>query len=103
MPISKEKQKLYPDNWPEIRARILKRADNRCENCGAENYKPNPETGPRVVLTIAHVNHNPRNNEDNNLRSWCPRCHLRHDAKHHAENARKTRDKKNGIIRLPFE
>lgn len=28
----------YPTNWPEIRARILERAQNRCERCGIDNY-----------------------------------------------------------------
>ena len=31
--------KYYPANWhTEIRPRILKRADNKCEICGVENY-----------------------------------------------------------------
>ena len=29
----------YPDNWKtEIRPSILKRAENKCEKCGVENY-----------------------------------------------------------------
>lgn len=34
MPIN---YKDYPPNWKEIRARILKRAKNKCEHCGLEN------------------------------------------------------------------
>jgi 5-methylcytosine-specific restriction endonuclease McrA len=34
MPIN---YKDYPPNWKEIRARILKRANNRCEGCGLSN------------------------------------------------------------------
>ena len=31
--------KKYPSNWKtEIRPRILKRADNKCEICGVENH-----------------------------------------------------------------
>ena len=30
--------KLYPGNWKEIRARILERAGNKCEQCGVPNY-----------------------------------------------------------------
>lgn len=30
----------YPPNWGQIRDRILLRANNKCENCGAENYSP---------------------------------------------------------------
>ncbi|WP_194720779.1 hypothetical protein [Noviherbaspirillum malthae] len=44
-----------------------------------------------VVLTIAHLDHIPENCDPTNLRAWCQRCHLRHDAQHHAENARQTR------------
>lgn len=29
---------IYPPNWDEIRARILARAHNRCELCGAPNH-----------------------------------------------------------------
>ncbi|MCC7220888.1 MAG: hypothetical protein IT490_09190 [Candidatus Contendobacter sp.] len=34
MPISAENRKRYPKNWQDIRAAILKRAENRCEFCG---------------------------------------------------------------------
>ena len=34
---------------------IQYRAENRCEWCGAVNYIPHPDTGSKVVLTIAHV------------------------------------------------
>lgn len=41
MPISKEKQALYPANWKsEIRPRILERAGHRCERC----KRPNRQT-----------------------------------------------------------
>jgi len=31
-------KKYYPPNWSEIRTRILKRARNKCEICGVNNY-----------------------------------------------------------------
>jgi len=37
MPIKAENRGCYPANWPEIRARILARADNRCEQCHVAN------------------------------------------------------------------
>ncbi|KFJ12670.1 hypothetical protein DR66_4066 [Delftia acidovorans] len=37
MPIRPEMRALYPANWPEIRARILARAGDRCERCKAPN------------------------------------------------------------------
>lgn len=33
-----------------------------------------------VVLTIAHLDQDLNNNEDDNLAALCQRCHLRHDA-----------------------
>lgn len=44
-----------------------------------------------IVLTIAHLDHVPENCDPANLRALCQRCHLRYDAKHHAETARATR------------
>lgn len=45
----------------------------------------------RVVLTIAHRDHTPENNDDSNLAALCQRCHLRLDRDHHAATARATR------------
>ena len=43
-----------------------------------------------IVLTIAHLDHQPENCADDNLRALCQRCHLAYDAKHHAANAQAT-------------
>lgn len=97
MPIKEENKPRYPKDWPQIRARILERAGNCCEgspmypDCRAENYKPHPATGSKVVLTIGHLNHVPEDCSDSNLKAWCQRCHLTYDAGHHAKNARATR------------
>ena len=56
------------------------------ENPGAKSH--------RVVLTIAHINHDVTDNRDENLKALCQRCHLRHDKDHHASNSRKTREAK---------
>lgn len=77
----------YPDSWKIIRKSVLRRAQHRCEHCGAENYEPHPETGSRVVLTVSHTDHNIQNNDLDNLRALCQRCHLRHDARMHAAHA----------------
>lgn len=45
----------------------------------------------KVVLTVAHLDHNPQNNKDDNLVSLCQRCHLRYDHKQHLGNSRVTR------------
>lgn len=82
MPIRPENRHRYPPDWREVRAAILARAGNRCEweECGAANYSPHPETGARVVLTIAHLDHQPENCDPSNLRAWCQLHHNRYDA-----------------------
>lgn len=43
-----------------------------------------------IVLTIAHLDHQPENCADDNLRAWCQRHHLAYDADHHKANAYRT-------------
>lgn len=103
MPIDYKK---YPPNWKsEIRPRILKRANNQCECCGLENRElvhsfkragvtvweclsfsewlayGQPKT-VKVVLTIAHLDHDETNHNvtDDRLLAMCQLCHLRYDA-----------------------
>lgn len=45
----------------------------------------------KIVLTVAHLNHDERDNRDENLAHLCQRHHLRLDAKYHAQNAARTR------------
>lgn len=86
---------LYPENWKtEIRPAILSRAQNKCEFCGAENYQPHPETGSKVILTIAHLDHNIANNHYDNLRCLCQKCHLTYDGLLHAQHTAETRKTK---------
>lgn len=86
----------YPDDWPEIRLRILRRADNQCEcigecgrghggRCGAVNYAPSRYSGQPVILTIAHLDHDHKNHEvtDGRLKAMCQACHLKYDMAHH--------------------
>lgn len=82
MPILPENKARYPSDW-KLRSRFVRffRAKNRCEWCGAENYKPHPITGSRVVLTTAHVyDDRPEASSLLNLAALCQRCHNRHDA-----------------------
>jgi hypothetical protein len=102
MPIDYKK---YPPNWfSEIRPAILLRAKNACEFCGVENYSPILKKEKlhgvvvgvkeaRVILTIAHLNHDITNNEPWNLRALCQRCHLKHDQTHHQESRKRTKRK----------
>lgn len=43
-----------------------------------------------VVLTIAHLDHDPRRNEPKNLAALCQSCHLAHDQRQHYAQARRT-------------
>ncbi len=103
MPIRPERKALYPKNWKEIVKKIKDRAGNRCEgspdypDCRAENGKPHPVTGSKVVLTTAHLNHDETDCRDENLRCWCQRCHLNYDKEHHAETRRRTKRKQLAI------
>lgn len=121
MPIRSTERARYPKQWPTIRARILARADGRCEftcadgsRCNAPDRElifrrranleewrmPNgsdcgeadPDCkGVVVVLTVAHLNHEPEDCRDDNLRAGCQLHHLRYDVAHHMRNAARTR------------
>ena len=81
MPIHPSMKDRYPDDWPAISKRIrFERAGNRCEWCAAANGWPHPVTGSTVVLTVAHLDHDPANNADDNLAALCQLCHNTYDA-----------------------
>ncbi len=84
--------KKYTKNWKEISQRIKQRAKNKCEICDAENYKPHPVTGSKVILTVHHLDFNIQNNEDYNLIALCQRCHNRLDARYRAYKRRKKKE-----------
>lgn len=122
MPIRPENKDRYPSNWKEIRANILNRAGNKCEGCGLKNHsyiwrdikcrdifceedcapeilKDFKETFTehkrvKIVLTIAHLDHTPENNEPENLKAFCQACHNRYDARFRAANRKKNRAKR---------
>lgn len=99
MPFDKSR---YPADWKAISLRIREREAWRCKWCHAENGKPNPETGSKVVLTVAHLGtahadgtpgdkHDKLDVRDENLAALCQACHLRYDIKEHMQNAARTR------------
>ena len=106
MPISPENKARYPKDW-KLRSRFVRfsRAKNRCEWCGAENYKPHPVTGSKVILTCAHVyDHRPEAASLLNLASLCQKCHLGHDRAMHQQNRRLNRERiarESGQMSLP--
>jgi hypothetical protein len=108
MPIRPENVDRYPPDWPAIAAAIKwDRAGGRCEcagECGrpaehlAEDGRcPNRHgapawgTGKTVVLTTAHLDHQPENSDPSNLLAACSGCHLFYDRHHHARTRAATR------------
>lgn len=117
MPIKPENKKLYPKNWKEIRKQILLRAQNKCEFCGVQNHSVGfrdidgkfyerhqisdlklltdfmNKKPFKIVLTIAHLDHDPTNNDPSNLRALCQKCHNNYDKEHRKETRQKTKYK----------
>ncbi|MHB8531712.1 MAG: hypothetical protein ACYDC2_03225 [Solirubrobacteraceae bacterium] len=126
MPIRPEERSRYPRDWPAISKAIRARAGGRCEwpRCGVPNGAricrriDNLERWAlaeevdrydafedyrdpiRVVLTVAHIDNTPEHCASSNLLALCQLHHLRLDAKHHAANARRTRERRSGQGRL---
>lgn len=102
-PIRQSEKTRYPEDWRKISDRIrFERAGGRCEcdgtcgatshaihdgRCAARHNDPLPN-GWRVILTTAHLDHQPENITDENLRAMCQKCHLNYDKDHHAETRR---------------
>lgn len=114
-PIRASERAKYPADWRAISARIKARSGGRCEcagECGLHRTTPGPRrcverhgeparwAKGRVVLTVAHLNHDPADCRDDNLKAMCQRCHLRYDVPHHQQNAARTRraKKQNGEL-----
>ena len=112
MPIHPDNQRLYPDDWDAISYRIrFDRAGGRCEcrgECGLHRGRRCEErhgtnaawAHGRVVLTVTHLDHDPTNCEDSNLRAMCNRCHLRYDTEHHKASRAIRADKECGQMRF---
>lgn len=50
----------------------------------------------KIVLTIAHLDHDIENNDPGNLAALCQKCHLGHDRQQHARTRRDTRNRRTG-------
>jgi hypothetical protein len=111
MPIRPENKIRYPKDWKRISAQIRERSGGQCEcegECGLHRTTPGPRrcrekhlqaatfARGRVVLTVAHLDHQPENCAPINLKAMCQRCHLRYDMKHHARSRRVNRDRETG-------
>jgi hypothetical protein len=126
MPIAPQLRPFYGREWQEvIRPRILSRAQDACECCGAPDglfvlvgtygawydrawerwrspgselvdLRPPHDRGifveappffsirrVQIQIGIAHINHVPGDDRDDNLAALCRRCHLLHDIGQH--------------------
>ena len=99
----------YPPDWKQISLRIRARAEGRCEcsgecglhcttggprRCEERNGEPAKWANGKIVLTVAHMNHDTADNRDKNLKAMCQRCHLRYDSAFHVKNSAETRRRK---------
>lgn len=99
MPILKENKAKYPKDWPAISDRIrFERADYRCEfltddgeRCTARHGQRHPFTGVIVTLTTAHLDHDPANCDEDNLRAACQLHHNRYDLAHRLRSRQRRR------------
>ncbi len=94
MPIRPEMRDKYPKDWKLISHEVREAAGWRCvgsnayPGCRAKHGFEHPSTGSIVVLTVAHLDHDPTNCDRDNLRAWCQRCHNKYDAPHRREGMR---------------
>lgn len=113
MPISPANMLLYPGGsirspeWLVLREQVRERAGNKCEGCGVENgarivrylgqvyhyvHGTTAWIGGSqfkiitIVCTVAHVDGKLVDHSLDNLRFWCQKCHLTHDAAQHAQS-----------------
>jgi len=111
MPISAEKMTRYPGGstrspeWLAFRAFVLFRAGNRCEgtpqhpDCRIPNGALSAR-GTKVVLTIAHMDHDASHADPERCRALCNRCHLNWDRDRHVANAAANRRAKSPQLDL---
>ncbi len=58
---------------------------------GAVHLEPHPETGKRVRITVAHLNHIRTDDRASNLLAVCEKHHFNHDRPQNAAKAAETR------------
>lgn len=51
-----------------------------------------------IVLTIAHLNHKPGDDRDENLAAWCQWCHLDYDLGKHADTRKERKDRARPLL-----
>jgi hypothetical protein len=54
-----------------------------------------------IVCTMAHLDHTPGNDSDDNLRFLCQWCHLHYDQSHHKESRQLRKDRGRPLLVMP--
>ena len=73
----------------------------RSHRCIERNGRPAKYAKGKIILTVAHLDHNEQNCDDDNLKAMCQRCHLRYDRSQHARNASATRRAISAALQVP--
>jgi len=117
-PIRAEMRGRYPLDWKTISFRIrFDRAEGRCEcpggaegcglhrghRCEERHGEPAKWARGKVILTVMHLDHDPGNVEESNLRAACQRCHNRYDASHRRQGQAERCDVRNGQMRFNLD
>lgn len=90
MPMERDR---YPDDWPKIAKDVKDEAGWKCEECGKQCRRLGETFDThRRTLTVHHKDHVPEHCSRSNLIALCAPCHLRADAKHHAETRKRKAD-----------
>ncbi len=86
--------KLYPPNWKAIALQVKDGSGWKCQDCGKQCRRPGErfDTHQRT-LTVAHLNHDPSDCREENLKALCAPCHLRYDSSHHTETRKNKKEK----------
>jgi len=79
--------------WSYIEDALENHGDDLFSNVLSNCYdkKGSPTKAIKIVLTIAHLDHDTTNNDYNNLKALCQLHHLRHDVGHHKQTRRKNK------------
>ncbi len=73
----------------------------RCEKAEQFAFFPRESTRwVRIVLTVAHLNHQAGDDRDENLKALCQWCHLNFDKVHHAETRATRKDAARPLLSL---
>jgi len=124
MPIPKEKRHYYKGDWPRISREIREREGYCCKFCGvadkAEGWRDSKGAFHRfdgedmedtswrfymsgggdlikIMLTVAHLDQDPSNNDPDNLAALCQRCHLNHDRPYNIKKRKQTMRKRKAL------